>query len=133
MDKKALQLLFVELKEERSASVVLANNGMPMITRLQAEKVVVQMGALQYQRMVEEYDQDAIHILQDLVSKRDEHIRVIESELESYREKNADIKLVLSKAYLPSQTPKGLRYLKTKELKSKRGNGNGHRIPSDRV
>ena len=39
---------------------------MAMITRLQAEKAVVQMEALQYQRMMEEqaeYDQDAIHIL----------------------------------------------------------------------
>jgi hypothetical protein len=48
------------------SSAVAANNVMAMITRLQAEKAVVQMEALQYQRMMEEqaeYDQDAIHIL----------------------------------------------------------------------
>nr|GEX55871.1 probable myosin-binding protein 5 isoform X1 [Tanacetum cinerariifolium] len=97
MDKKALQLLSMELEEERSASAVAANNAMAMITRLQAEKAAVQMEALQYQRMMEEqaeYDQDAIHLLQDVVAKRDEHIRVIESELESYREKNRDIRKV---------------------------------------
>ncbi|PWA37001.1 Zein-binding domain-containing protein [Artemisia annua] len=97
MDKKALQLLSMELEEERSASAVAANNAMAMITRLQAEKAAVQMEALQYQRMMEEqaeYDQDAIHILQDVVAKRDEHIRVIESKLESHREKNADIRKV---------------------------------------
>ncbi|GKC37545.1 linoleate 13S-lipoxygenase 3-1, chloroplastic-like protein [Tanacetum coccineum] len=36
-------------------------------------------------------------------------------------------------AYLPSQTPKGLRYLRAKELKNKRGDGNGHRLSSDRI
>ncbi|GJS66611.1 probable myosin-binding protein 5 isoform X1 [Tanacetum coccineum] len=62
-----------------------------------AEKASIQMEALQYQRMTKgqaEYKQDAIHILQDVVAKRDEHIRVIKSELKSYREKNADIRKV---------------------------------------
>lgn len=38
-----------------------------------------------------------------------------------------------NKAYLPSQTPKGLRYLRAKELKNKRGDGNGRRLSSDRI
>ncbi|KAJ0461047.1 putative linoleate 13S-lipoxygenase [Helianthus annuus] len=38
-----------------------------------------------------------------------------------------------NKAYLPSQTPMGLKFLRTKELKYKRGDGNGQRLPSDRI
>ncbi|KAI7749445.1 hypothetical protein M8C21_029126, partial [Ambrosia artemisiifolia] len=36
-------------------------------------------------------------------------------------------------AYLPSETPMGLKYLRNKELKNKRGDGNGQRLPSDRI
>ncbi|KAI3745536.1 hypothetical protein L1987_58650 [Smallanthus sonchifolius] len=36
-------------------------------------------------------------------------------------------------AYLPSQTPNGLKNLRLKELENKRGDGNGHRLPSDRI
>ncbi|KAJ0755052.1 putative myosin-binding protein [Helianthus annuus] len=97
LDRKALQSLSMELEEERSASAVAANNAMAMITRLQAEKASVQMEALQYQRMMEEqaqYDQEAIQILQDMLAKRDEQVRVMESELESYREKYGDVRKV---------------------------------------
>ncbi|KAK9066516.1 hypothetical protein SSX86_013839 [Deinandra increscens subsp. villosa] len=97
LDRKALQLLSTELEEERSAAAVAANNAMAMITRLQAEKASVQMEALQYQRMMEEqaeYDQEAIQILQDVLAKRDEYVRIMESELESYREKYGDIRKV---------------------------------------
>lgn len=97
MDKKTLQLLSMELEEERSASAVAANNAMAMITRLQAEKAAVQMEALQYQRMMEEqaeYDQEAIQILQDFVAKRDEHVKVMEIELAGYREKYGVIRKV---------------------------------------
>ncbi|KAL8268203.1 hypothetical protein R6Q59_002001 [Mikania micrantha] len=38
-----------------------------------------------------------------------------------------------NKAYLPSQTPKGLKYLRATELENKRGDGSGHRLPSDRI
>ncbi|XP_071712506.1 probable myosin-binding protein 5 [Rutidosis leptorrhynchoides] len=96
-DRKNLQLLQTELEEERSAAAVAANNAMAMITRLQAEKAAVQMEALQYQRMMEEqaeYDQEEIRILQDNVAKRDELIRVMESELEGYKEKYGAIKKV---------------------------------------
>ncbi|KAK1424716.1 hypothetical protein QVD17_20054 [Tagetes erecta] len=38
-----------------------------------------------------------------------------------------------NKAYLPSETPKGLKYLRAKELKNKRGDGTGERLASDRI
>ncbi|KAI3726924.1 hypothetical protein L1987_66731 [Smallanthus sonchifolius] len=97
LDQKSLQLLSMELEEERSAAAVAANNAMAMITRLQAEKASVQMEALQYQRMMEEqaeYDQEAIQVLEDLLVKRDEYVRVMESELGSYRERYGHIRKV---------------------------------------
>lgn len=90
LDRKSLISLYMELDEERSASAVAANNAMAMITRLQAEKAAVQMEALQYQRMMEEqaeYDQEALQVMKDLVSKRDEEIKGLEAQLETYREK----------------------------------------------
>ncbi|GKA75083.1 probable myosin-binding protein 6 [Tanacetum coccineum] len=47
------KLLFYKYKIS-IASAVAANNAMAMITRLKGEKAVVQMEALQYQRMMEE-------------------------------------------------------------------------------
>ncbi|KAI3718923.1 hypothetical protein L6452_19808 [Arctium lappa] len=38
-----------------------------------------------------------------------------------------------NKAYLPSETPKGLKDLRAKELENKRGDGNGVRLASDRI
>ncbi|XP_019243663.1 PREDICTED: probable myosin-binding protein 5 isoform X4 [Nicotiana attenuata] len=97
LDRKSLMELYMELDEERSASAVAANNAMAMITRLQAEKAAVQMEALQYQRMMEEqaeYDQEALQVMKDLVLKREEEIKVLEAELETYREKYGHIKRV---------------------------------------
>ncbi|XP_062025974.1 probable myosin-binding protein 5 [Rosa rugosa] len=90
VDRKSLMALYMELDEERSASAVAANNAMAMITRLQAEKAAVQMEALQYQRMMEEqaeYDQEALEATYDLLAKRDDDLRVLEAEIEAYREK----------------------------------------------
>lgn len=90
LDRKSLMALYMELDEERSASAVAANNAMAMITRLQAEKAAVQMEALQYQRMMEEeaeYDQEALQATYDLLAKREEEIKVLEAELDEYREK----------------------------------------------
>ncbi|KAB2633436.1 hypothetical protein D8674_029683 [Pyrus ussuriensis x Pyrus communis] len=90
LDRKSLIALYMELDEERSASAVAANNAMAMITRLQAEKAAVQMEALQYQRMMEEqaeYDQEALEATYDLLAKREEELRLIEAEVEAYREK----------------------------------------------
>lgn len=94
LDRKSLLALYMELDEERSASAVAANNAMAMITRLQAEKAAVQMEALQYQRMMEEqaeYDQEAIQVLKDTLLKREDEIKVLEADLEIYREKYGHI------------------------------------------
>ncbi|KAL6175584.1 hypothetical protein ACLB2K_052223 [Fragaria x ananassa] len=90
LDKKSLMALYMELDEERSASAVAADEAMAMITRLQAEKAAVQMEALQYQRMMEEqaeYDQEALEATYDLLAKREDGMRVLEAEIEAYREK----------------------------------------------
>jgi hypothetical protein len=97
LDRKSLIALYMELDEERSASAVAANNAMAMITRLQAEKAAVQMEALQYQRMMEEqaeYDQEALQVMKDVILKREEEIKALESELEAYREKYGTIKKI---------------------------------------
>ncbi|XP_030531196.2 probable myosin-binding protein 5 [Rhodamnia argentea] len=91
LDRKSLMAMYMELDEERSASAVAANNAMAMITRLQAEKAAVQMEALQYQRMMEEqaeYDQEALQEISNLLAKREEDIKLLEAELEAYREKH---------------------------------------------
>lgn len=95
LDRKSLMALYMELDEERSASAVAANNAMAMITRLQTEKAAVQMEALQYQRMMEEqfeYDQEALQDTNDMLLKREEEIKVLEAELEAYREKYGCLK-----------------------------------------
>lgn len=97
LDRKSLIALYMELDEERSASAVAANNAMAMITRLQAEKAAVQMEALQYQRMMEEqaeYDQEAVQVMKDLLAKREEEIKGLEAELDTYRERYGQINRV---------------------------------------
>lgn len=90
LDRKSLMALYMELDEERSASAIAANQAMAMITRLQAEKAAVQMEALQYQRMMEEqaeYDEEALGTASDMLLKKDEEIKELETELTIYREK----------------------------------------------
>ncbi|XP_058179296.1 probable myosin-binding protein 5 isoform X2 [Rhododendron vialii] len=97
LDRKSLIAMYMELDEERSASAVAANNAMAMITRLQAEKAAVQMEALQYQRMMEEqaeYDQEAVQVMKDLLTKREEEIKGLEAELDTYRERYGQINRV---------------------------------------
>ncbi|KAK1407275.1 hypothetical protein QVD17_38889 [Tagetes erecta] len=94
-DKRMLMVLYQELNAERNASAVAANNSMAMITRLQAEKASIEMEALQYQRMMEEqaeYDDEAIQILKDMLIQKEKDIKVMEAELETYREKYGAIK-----------------------------------------
>lgn len=101
-NKKTLVTLYMELDEERSAATVAANNAMAMITRLQAEKAGVHMEALQYQRMMDEqaeYDEEAIQILKDLLLKKEEDVRVLESQLDAYRDRYGEIKKVDSDGY----------------------------------
>ncbi|KAL1568591.1 putative myosin-binding protein 4 [Salvia divinorum] len=89
-ERKALQSLYAELEEERSASAVAANQTMAMINRLQEEKAAMQMEALQYQRMMEEqseYDQEALQLMNELMVKREREKKEVEKELEEYRKK----------------------------------------------
>ncbi|PIM98844.1 hypothetical protein CDL12_28671 [Handroanthus impetiginosus] len=92
-ERKALQALYAELEEERSASAVAASQTMAMINRLQEEKAAMQMEALQYQRMMEEqseYDQEALQLLNELMVKREREKQELEKELEVYRKKVLD-------------------------------------------
>ncbi|CAN6301488.1 unnamed protein product [Urochloa humidicola] len=84
-ERKALGALYAELEEERSAAAVAASQTMAMINRLQEEKAAMQMEALQYQRMMEEqseYDQEALQLLNELVTKREREKQELERELE---------------------------------------------------
>ncbi|XP_042011366.1 myosin-binding protein 2-like [Salvia splendens] len=89
-ERKALQALYMELEEERSASAVAANQTMAMINRLQEEKAAMHMEALQYQRMMEEqseYDQEALQLMNELMVKREREKQEVVKELEGYRKK----------------------------------------------
>ncbi|XP_028767165.1 myosin-binding protein 2 [Neltuma alba] len=89
-ERKALNALYAELEEERSASAIAASQTMAMINRLQEEKAAMQMEALQYQRMMEEqseYDQEALQLLNELMVKREKENQELEKELEAYRRK----------------------------------------------
>ncbi|XVF02871.1 hypothetical protein REPUB_Repub04eG0212100 [Reevesia pubescens] len=92
-ERKALNALYTELEEERSASAVAANQTMAMINRLQEEKAAMKMEALQYQRMMEEqseYDQEALQLLNELMVKREKENAELEKEMEIYRRKVQD-------------------------------------------
>uniref|UniRef100_A0A7N1A8F8 GTD-binding domain-containing protein n=1 Tax=Kalanchoe fedtschenkoi TaxID=63787 RepID=A0A7N1A8F8_KALFE len=93
VERKVLHALYAELEEERNASAVAACQTMAMINRLQEEKALVQMEALQYQRVMEEqseYDQEALQLLNELMVKKDEEKQELERELEIYRKRLTD-------------------------------------------
>uniref|UniRef100_A0A1J3HSC7 GTD-binding domain-containing protein n=1 Tax=Noccaea caerulescens TaxID=107243 RepID=A0A1J3HSC7_NOCCA len=88
-DRKLLAGLYRELEEERSASAVATNQAMAMITRLQEEKALFQMEALQNLRMMEEqaeYDMEAIQKLNDSLVEREKLIQDLEAEIEYFRD-----------------------------------------------
>ena len=88
-DRKLLTGLYKELEEERSASAVATNQAMAMITRLQEEKALFQMEALQNLRMMEEqaeYDMEAIQKLNDLLVDKEKLIQDLEAEIEYFRD-----------------------------------------------
>ncbi|XP_050373677.1 myosin-binding protein 3-like [Argentina anserina] len=92
-ERKALNRVYAELEEERSASAIAANQTMAMINRLQEEKAAMQMEALQYQRMMDEqseYDQEAMQLLNELMVKREKEKQELEKELEICRKKVQD-------------------------------------------
>ncbi|CAN4100457.1 unnamed protein product [Withania somnifera] len=97
LDRKSFVELYMELDEERSASAIAANNAMAMITRLQAEKAAVEMEAFQYQRMMEEqaeYDQEALQFMNDELLKKEDEMKLLQIELEAYRENYGLIKTI---------------------------------------
>ncbi|KAF8116161.1 hypothetical protein N665_0020s0022 [Sinapis alba] len=88
-DRKLLTGLYKELEEERSASAVATNQAMAMITRLQEEKALFQMEALQNLRMMEEqaeYDMEAIQKLNDLLVDKEKLVQDLEAEIEYFRD-----------------------------------------------
>ncbi|KAL6189874.1 hypothetical protein ACLB2K_036275 [Fragaria x ananassa] len=92
-EREALNRVYAELEEERSASAIAANQTMAMINRLQEEKAAMQMEALQYQRMMDEqseYDQEAMQLLNELMVKREKEKQELEKELEICRKKEED-------------------------------------------
>ncbi|KAE8716643.1 putative clathrin assembly protein [Hibiscus syriacus] len=96
-ERKALNALYTELEEERSASAVAASQTMAMINRLQEEKAAMQMEALQYQRMMDEqseYDQEALHLLNELMVKREKEKAELEKELEIYRNRVQEYEMI---------------------------------------
>ncbi|CAN6439450.1 unnamed protein product [Victoria cruziana] len=89
-DRKAMHALYKELEEERNASAIAANQAMAMITRLQEEKAMLHMEALQYLRMMEEqseYDQEALQKSSEILAEKDKEIQDLEMELESIRKR----------------------------------------------
>ncbi|CAN8235682.1 unnamed protein product [Cochlearia groenlandica] len=89
-ERKALNALYEELEEERSASAIAANETMAMINRLHEEKSAMQMEALQYQRMMEEqseFDQEALQLLNELMVNRERENAELEKEIEVYRKR----------------------------------------------
>ncbi|KAF7041961.1 hypothetical protein CFC21_051677 [Triticum aestivum] len=89
-ERKTLSAMYAELEEERNAAAIATNQTMAMINRLQEEKAAMQMEALQYQRMMEEqseYDQEAMQLLTELVTKREREKQELERELELYKQK----------------------------------------------
>ncbi|XP_028807978.1 myosin-binding protein 2-like [Neltuma alba] len=87
-DKKCISALYKELEEERNASAIAANQSMAMITRLQEEKAVLHMEALQYLRMMDEqaeYDGEELEKAYDLLAEKEKEIQDLEAELEFYR------------------------------------------------
>ncbi|CAM0872369.1 unnamed protein product [Alopecurus aequalis] len=89
-ERKALSAMYAELEEERNAAAIATNQTMAMINRLQEEKAAMQMESLQYQRMMEEqseYDQEAMQLLTELVTKREREKQELERELELCKEK----------------------------------------------
>lgn len=82
--------LYIELDEERKASAEAANQAKKMITKLQEQKVAVQIESIRNKRMMDEqaeYDQEVLHLLNELVMKLENDKFELENELEMYKEK----------------------------------------------
>eukprot|EP00250_Pteridium_aquilinum_P020525 c24849_g2_i1 orf=696-2786(+) len=88
-ERDALQKLYIELEEERGASMTAANEAMAMITRLQEEKAAVLMEAHRYRRVAEEresHHQEAIGLLKEALLTKEDDVLALQDLLNAYRE-----------------------------------------------
>lgn len=88
-EKAARAALHQELESERNAAASAADEAMGMIHRLQQEKASIEMEARQFQRLIEEksaYDEEEMHILKEILVRREREKLVLEKELEAYQE-----------------------------------------------
>ncbi|XP_076953735.1 myosin-binding protein 7-like [Bidens hawaiensis] len=86
--QNSINLLAVELEEERNASSSAANEAMSMILRLQREKASIEMEARQFKRFAEQkssHDQQEIAALEELLYKREQTIQSLTCEVQAYK------------------------------------------------
>ncbi|KAI4356413.1 hypothetical protein L6164_000438 [Bauhinia variegata] len=90
-EKAAYTALCLELEKERSAAASAADEAMAMISRLQAEKALIELEIKHYQSMVEErvaYDEEEMNIMKEILMRRERENHFLEKELETYRQMN---------------------------------------------
>ncbi|MCO5574765.1 hypothetical protein L7F22_028556 [Adiantum nelumboides] len=81
---KMLAALETELEKERNTLAIATSKTMAMISRLQEEKLAMQLVAAQLQRMVEEkveYDEHAMALLKEILFKREAEKHALEKNL----------------------------------------------------
>ncbi|XP_071739190.1 myosin-binding protein 2-like [Rutidosis leptorrhynchoides] len=89
-ERLAVYGLYIELDEERNASAIAANQALAMITKLQEEKIALQIEYVQNKRMMEEqaeYDHEVLQLLNEIVMKLEHDKIELENELDVYKEK----------------------------------------------
>ncbi|XP_024959439.1 myosin-binding protein 3-like [Cynara cardunculus var. scolymus] len=92
-ERLAVYGLYIQLDEERNVSAIAAKQAMATITRLEEEKVAVQIESKHNQRMMNEqaeYDQEVVQLLNELVMKLENEKVELENEVEMYKEKLLD-------------------------------------------
>ncbi|XWS47238.1 hypothetical protein CRYUN_Cryun14cG0135400 [Craigia yunnanensis] len=90
-EKATHAALYLELEKERAAAASAADEAMAMILKLQADKALIEMEAMQYQRMIEEkfaYDEEEMNILKEILVRREKENHLLEKEVEAYRQMN---------------------------------------------
>ncbi|GLU07924.1 hypothetical protein SLE2022_248620 [Rubroshorea leprosula] len=89
--KAAHDAIFLELEKERSAAATAADEAMAMMVRIQEDRALIEMEARQYQRMIEEkiaYDEEEMHILKEILVRKEKENHLLEKEVEAYRQMN---------------------------------------------
>ncbi|MBA0800613.1 hypothetical protein Gohar_011037 [Gossypium harknessii] len=86
--QEKIQDLHAELEKERNASSSAATEAMSMILKLEKQKAEIQMEASQFKRFAEEkmaHDQEEIHVLEDLLYKKDQSVQSLTCEALAYK------------------------------------------------